>query len=154
PRRHPRPDPDRPEGGAGGAGRRAGAGRGRRPADDPHGRDGGGLMKPGEACLLRLYMNADDRFQRRPLYEAVVTKARELGLAGASVCTAEMGYGYHRVVHDAMSEYSFVGSPVVAEVVDSPERIRALLAELRAMVVEGLVTVSPVRVARYDHPPG
>jgi PII-like signaling protein len=112
-------------------------------------------MNPGAASLLRLYMNADDRFERKPLYEAVVLKARELGLAGASVFSAEIGYGSHRVVHDAMSEYTFTGAPVVVEVVDSEEPIKALLAEFTAMVGEGLVTVStvsPVHVARYVHP--
>jgi PII-like signaling protein len=102
-------------------------------------------VKSGEASLLRLYMNADDRFQGKPLYEAVVTKAREMGLAGASVFSAEMGYGCHRVVHDTMSEYTFIGAPLVVEVVDSEERIKNLLAEFRAMVGEGLVTVSTVR---------
>lgn len=112
-------------------------------------------MNPGEASLLRLYMNADDRFQGKPLYEAVVTKAREMGLAGASVFTAEMGYGCHRVVHDAMSEYTFIGAPLVVEVIDSHERIKDLLSEFTAMVGEGLATVStlsPVHVTRYVHP--
>jgi PII-like signaling protein len=103
-------------------------------------------MNPGNASLVRLYMNADDRFGRKPLYEAVVSRAREMGLSGASVFPAEIGYGSHRAVHDAMSEYTFVGAPLVVEVVDSEERIKALLAELTAMVGEGLVTVSPVHV--------
>jgi PII-like signaling protein len=114
-------------------------------------------MNPGEASLLRLYLNADDRLGSGPLYEAVVAKAREMGLAGASVFTGEMGYGSHRVVHDSMSEYSFVASPVVVEVVDVPERIEALLVELKVMVGEGLATVSTmsrVHVARYVHPSG
>jgi PII-like signaling protein len=109
-------------------------------------------VKSGEASLLRLYVNADDRFQGKPLYEAVVTKARAMGLAGASVFPAEMGYGCHRVLHDAMSEYSFIGAPLVVEVVDFPGRITDLLAEFKAMVGEGLVTVSPVQVTRYVHP--
>jgi PII-like signaling protein len=112
-------------------------------------------MNPGEARLLRLYLNNDDRFGGRPLYEAVVAKARAMGLAGASVFTAEMGYGTHRVVHDAQSEYTFMGAPIVVEVVDVAERIEALLAEFRAMVGEGVATVStvsPVEVARYVHP--
>lgn len=111
-------------------------------------------MNPGEASLLRLYINADDRYQRKPLYEAIVAKAREMGLAGASVFTAEMGYGRHRVVHDVMSEYTFVGSPVVVEVVDATERIGELLTEFASMVGEGFVTVStvsPVHVARSGH---
>jgi PII-like signaling protein len=111
-------------------------------------------MDGGEARLLRLYMNADDRTGRKPLYEAVVLKAREMGLAGASVFAEEVGYGSHRVVHDAMSEYTCVGAPLVVEVVDTEERIRALLAECASMFGDGLVTVStvsPVQVARYVH---
>ena len=111
-------------------------------------------MNPGEAVLLRLYISGDQTHGGKPLYEGVVVKARELGLAGASVFSAEIGYGAHRVIHDTMSEYSFVGSPVVVEVVDVPERIEALLQELTVMVGEGLATVStmsPVYVARYVH---
>jgi uncharacterized protein len=109
-------------------------------------------MNPGAARLLRLYMNANDRFGGKPLYEAVVAKARALGLAGASVFTAEIGYGAHRVVHDAANEYSFVAAPIVIEVVDRPEQIAALVSELTLMVGEGLATVSTVskaHVARY-----
>ena len=105
-------------------------------------------MRPGEASLLRLYMNADDRFRGKPLYEAVVTKAREMGLAGASVFTAEMGYGCHRVVHDLMSDYAFMETPLVVEVIDAEERIKDLLTEFKAMVGEGLVTISTVSPAR------
>lgn len=113
-------------------------------------------MTPGKAALLRLYMNADNRFGGKPLYEAVVIRAREMGLAGASVFTAEMGFGSHQVIHDSMSEYSFVALPVVVEVVDVPERIESLLAELKVMVREGLATVSTmntVNVARDVHSP-
>jgi PII-like signaling protein len=108
-------------------------------------------MKPGEASLLRLYMNADDRFRGKPLYEAVVMRAREMGLAGASVFEAEMGYGCHRHVHDAMSEYTFIGAPLVVEIVDSQERIQGLLSELKAMVGEGLVTVSTINSVEVTH---
>ena len=72
----------------------------------------------------------------------MVLKAREMGLAGASVFTAEMGYGCHRVVHDLMSDYAFMETPLVVEVIDSEERIKDLLTEFKAMVGEGLVTVA------------
>ena len=111
-------------------------------------------MNPGEASLLRLYINADDTHHGKRLYEAVVLKARELGLAGASVFTAEIGYGCHHVVHDVMSEYSFMGAPIVVEVVEVPEQIEKLLGAFTAMVGEGFVTVStvsPVRVTHYTH---
>src|SRR5689334_19326808 len=112
-------------------------GRGRREAAGCLERGEGGVMNPGEASLLRLYLNNDDRYRHKPVYEAVVTTAREMGLAGASVFTAEIGFGCHRVVHDNLSEYTFVGAPVVVEVVDTADRIGALLAELKAIVGEG-----------------
>jgi PII-like signaling protein len=112
-------------------------------------------MKPGQASLLRLYLNADDRYHHKPLYEVVVTRARELGMAGASVFAADMGYGHHHRIHDTMSEYSFAGAPLVVEVVDTAERIEVLRAELEVLIGEGLVTlstVSRVEVARYVQP--
>jgi PII-like signaling protein len=108
-------------------------------------------MNPGEARLLRLYLNNNDRFQGKPLHEAVVHKARELGLAGASVFTAEVGYGTHHYIHDNLSEYTFVGAPIVVEVVDSEDSIQQLLMEFHEMVGEGLVTVSAVRIVNYAH---
>jgi uncharacterized protein len=98
-------------------------------------------MIPDKASLIQLHMNADDRFGGKPLYEAVVTKARAMGLAGASVFLAEMGYGTHQRIHDVMSEYSFIGQPVIVEVIDAPERIDDLLTEFKTMVREGLVTI-------------
>jgi PII-like signaling protein len=106
-------------------------------------------MNPGAASLLRLYLNADGRFQGKPLNEAVVARAQSMGLAGASVFTGEIGYGSHRIVHDAMSEYSFVEAPVVVELVDSRVQIEALLSEFQTLLVEGLVTISSVSVVHY-----
>jgi PII-like signaling protein len=96
-----------------------------------------------DASILRLYLNADDRRGGRPLYRTVVERARSLGLAGASVFPAELGFGAHRRVHDAASDYAFVSVPVVIEVVDAPGRIAALLDELGPMVGEGLAVVRP-----------
>jgi PII-like signaling protein len=90
-------------------------------------------MSPGPASQLRLYLNASDRLHGRPLYEAVVVKAREMGLAGASVYTAEAGYGALHIVHDASNEYTSAEAPVVVEVVETPEQIDALLVEIAAM---------------------
>jgi PII-like signaling protein len=108
-------------------------------------------MIPTEASLLRIYLNANDRWHHKPLYEAVVEKARAMDLAGASVFRVELSFGANRQLRDLQSEYLFVAIPVVVEIVDAPERIEALLVELGAMVKEGLVTVDPVRVVRYAH---
>ncbi|WP_235905010.1 DUF190 domain-containing protein [Tautonia marina] len=112
-------------------------------------------MLPVDATLLRLYVHNDDRALGRPLYEAVVEKARGMGLAGATVFTAELGFGSDRQVHDSLSEYTFLGAPVVIEVVDSLDRLESLLVELAGMIGPGvklLSTLSPVRVVRDVSP--
>ena len=111
-------------------------------------------MIPPEACLARIYLNASDRWQHRPLYQAVVETARAMDLAGASVFGVELGYGAHRRLRDARSEYTSFDIPVVVEIVDAPGRVEALLRALGAMVPEGLVTVRPVRVVGYSRPSG
>jgi PII-like signaling protein len=108
-------------------------------------------MIPTEARLLRILVDAHERWHGRPLYEAIVARAREADVAGASVFPVEMSYGSHRRIHDAASDYGFVELPVVIEVVDAPERIDALLVELGEMIAGALATVRPVRVVRYAH---
>ena len=80
-----------------------------------------------------------------------MARARATDVAGASVFPVEMSYGSHRQIHDAASDYGFVGLPVVIEIVNAPERIDALLAELGPMLAGASATVRPVRVVRYAH---
>jgi PII-like signaling protein len=108
-------------------------------------------MIPDDARLLCIYLNASDRWHRRPLYRVVVEKARSLHLAGASVFLVDLSFGTNRRIRDAKSEYTSVDIPVVAEIVDACDRVETLLAELGAMVAEGLVTAEPVRVIHYAH---
>lgn len=108
-------------------------------------------MIPTDARLLRLTVRASDRWRGVPLDRAVVEAARSRNLAGASVFPAELGFGADHRLHDAASEYDTSALPVVIEIVDAPERIDALLAELRPMIPEGLATIEPVRVLRYRH---
>jgi PII-like signaling protein len=108
-------------------------------------------MIPPEASLLRAYVTANERWHGAPLYRAIVEKARALHLAGASVFRVELSYGAHRLLHDAMSEYTSYDIPVVIEVVDAPERVVALVDELGGMVGEGLVVTRAARVVRYSH---
>ena len=108
-------------------------------------------MIPTESRLLRIYVNAHDRWQGRPLYEAIVARARATEIAGASVFPVEMSYGSHHRIHDAASDYGFIDLPVVIEVVDGPERVDALLAELGAMIAGAVAMVESVRVVRYAH---
>ncbi len=103
-------------------------------------------MIPSEANLLRVYLNANESWQGKPLYRAVVEAARALHLAGASVFLVELSYGAHHRLHDATSEYTSFEIPVVVEIVDGPERVKHLLHELESMVGEGLVAFRPVQV--------
>lgn len=108
-------------------------------------------MNPGDARLLRIYLNSDDRIHHQPLYEVIVQKARQMGLAGASVFPGEVGYGCHKQIHDQYSEYSFAASPVVVEIVEAPADIERLLAEFGDLLREGLITVSTVEVVLCAH---
>lgn len=96
------------------------------------------------ARLLQVHICADDRYQGRPLYEVVVEKCRELGIAGATVMGGQEGYGSTGAIRRA---------PVVVTIVDSGERIARLAAALSAMLEKGMVVAEPVRVRRVRHDP-
>jgi PII-like signaling protein len=104
---------------------------------------------PKEARLLRVFVGADDRVDGRPLHEVVVERARERGLAGATVLRGVLGYGAHSRIHTAKILRLSEDLPVVIEIVDAPERIEAFLPDLDACIEEGLVTVEPVQVLVY-----
>jgi PII-like signaling protein len=108
-------------------------------------------MIPEHAKLVRIYSNANEKWHGQPLYRAIVEVARRQGLAGASVFPVELGFGTHRRVHDIASDYSSFEIPILVEFVDAAERVAGLLAELEAMVGEGLVVVSSARVIHYAH---
>ncbi len=103
----------------------------------------------GEAKLLRIFVGESDRYQGRPLYEAIVLKAREAGLAGASVFRGIMGFGGHSRIHTARVLRLSEDLPVMIEIVDAPEKIEAFLPTLDAMITEGLVTLERVEVVWY-----
>lgn len=110
-------------------------------------------MTACEAVQLRVYVNTSDRWQGKPLYEAVVSAAHAAGLAGASVFPVNFSFGAHRRIHDDASDYQFVEEPVVIEVVDTSEKIDSLLATIGPMLNGGLVTVQNVRVLRREEAP-
>ena len=89
-----------------------------------------------------------------PLYRAVVLKARELGLAGATVLRGPMGFGANSRVHTANLLELSTDLPVVIEIVDSAEKVQALLPFLDEAVTEGLITIEDVRVLSYRHNEG
>lgn len=112
----------------------------------------------GEAKLLRIFVGESDRHGGRPLYEAIVLEAKRQGLAGATVFKGFMGFGAHSRIHTAKVLQLSEDLPVVVEIVDTEEKIRAFLPVLDGMVREGLVTlekvqvISSVHVKTWDHP--
>jgi PII-like signaling protein len=108
-------------------------------------------MIPEDARLLSIFVTATSSRHGRRLYEQIVTTARTMDLAGASVFPVELSYGGGRQIHDEYSEYGFIDLPVVVEIVDAPERIGAFLAGLGSMLTEAMVTIESVQVVRYTH---
>ena len=104
---------------------------------------------PTDGKLLRIFIGESDRWEGRPLYEAIVARARELGLAGATVWKGYMGFGAHSRVHTASVLRLSEDLPIVIEIVDAAERIEAFLPELDRMVQEGLVTLERAEVLLY-----
>jgi PII-like signaling protein len=102
-----------------------------------------------EGQLLRVFCGESDAWQNQPLYRAVVLKAKELGLAGATVLRGPMGFGANSRVHTAKLLDLSTDLPVVIELVDSADKIQAMLPFLDEAVQEGLITLEAVRVLRY-----
>jgi Uncharacterized conserved protein len=105
----------------------------------------------GTAKRLRIYIGEDDRWDGNPLYHAIVLKARELDLAGATVFRGVMGFGADSRIHVATLLLSD-DLPVLIEIVDSAEYINKLLPHLDEMVQEGLVTLDDIEIVKYGNP--
>ncbi len=104
---------------------------------------------PNEAMLLRIFIGESDRWEHKPLYEAIVLKARELHLAGATVLRGPMGYGKASRLHTAKILRLSMDLPLIIEIVDSEEKIQEFLPTLKPMIGGGLVTLEKVRVIHY-----
>lgn len=104
---------------------------------------------PEEGKLLRIFIGESDRWEHKPLYEAIVLKARELGLAGATVLRGPMGFGANSRLHTAKILRLSEDLPLIIEIVDSEEQIQLLLPHLDIMVKEGLVTLEKVQIIKY-----
>ena len=104
---------------------------------------------PAEATLLRIFIGDADRCGHRPLYEAIVLKARELHLAGATVLKSPMGFGHNSRLHTAKILQLSTDLPMVIEIVDETEKIPAFLPVLDEMMDGGLVTLEKVQVIHY-----
>lgn len=107
------------------------------------------MIHTEEALLLRIYVGENDRFHGHALYEAIILKARELHLAGATVLRGPVGYGRSSHLHTAKILRLSSDLPLVIELVDSENKIQAFLPYLEEMMAEnGLLTLEKVRIAR------
>jgi hypothetical protein len=104
------------------------------------------MQIPHEAVLLRIFIGESDRWEHKPLYEAIVLKARELHLAGATVLRGPMGFGKSSRLHTAKILRLSMDLPLVIEIVDSEEKIQSFLPLLNKMMGGGLLTLEKVRV--------
>jgi PII-like signaling protein len=104
---------------------------------------------PQESLLLRIFIGEADRHGGKPLHEAIVLKARELHLAGATVLRGGMGFGKSSRLHTSKILRLSVDLPIIIEIVDSEEKINGFLPVLEKMVGGGLVTLEKVRVIHY-----
>lgn len=106
---------------------------------------------PHDAVLLRIFLGESDRWEHKPLYEAIVLKAREAHLAGATVLRGPMGFGKASRLHTAKILRLSMDLPLVIEIVDSEEKVNAFLPVLDEMMGGGLVTLEKVKVLHYRH---
>ncbi len=104
---------------------------------------------PREAMLLRIFIGEDDKHEGRPLYEAIVLKARERHLAGATILRGPMGFGHSSRLHTTKILRLSEDLPIVVEIVDSEDKINGFLPELERMMGSGLVTLEKVQVLQY-----
>lgn len=111
-------------------------------------------MKTNEdGILLRIFAGDSDLAAGKPLYQAIVSKARELGLAGATVLKGSLGFGANSVMHSAKSVELSTDLPIIIELVDTEQKIRTLLPFLEQTVAEGMITMESVRIILYRHNP-
>ena len=107
----------------------------------------------GDQTLMRIFIGESDRFEHRPLYEALLEVCRREGFAGATVIKGAAGFGAHSVVHSDKWLRLSSDLPVVVEVVDTREKIEAFLPRLDDMLQGGLVTLEKAHVIRYSERP-
>lgn len=107
------------------------------------------MQIPQDAALLRIFIGEKDRHGHAPLYEALVLKAREAGLAGATVIRGPLGFGQSSILHTAKILQLSEDLPIIVEIVDAEARIEAFLPTLDGMMTSGLVTIEKVRVIHY-----
>lgn len=107
------------------------------------------MQIPEDAVLLRIFIGESDRYRRRPLYEAIVLRAREMHMAGATVLRGPMGFGKSSHLHTAKILRLSMDLPIVIEIVDSEPKVNAFLPVLDEMMGGGLVTLEKAKVIRH-----
>ena len=107
------------------------------------------MQPPRDAMLLRIFFGKDERHGHLPLHEAVVLKAREMHLHGATVVSGHAGFGHSSRIHKPNILRISQDLPIVVEIVDSQEKIDAFLPVLDTMMSGGLVTLEKVQVLQY-----
>ena len=107
------------------------------------------MQLPHESMLLRIFIGESDRWKHQPLYEAIVLKAREMHLAGATVLRGPMGFGKTSRLHTAKIMRLSFDLPMVIEIVDTEENLNHFLPVLDEMMSGGLITLEKVRVMDY-----
>jgi PII-like signaling protein len=107
------------------------------------------MQIPRDAVLIRIFFGEDDKHGHLPLYEAIVLKAREMHLAGATVLRGPLGFGHSSHIHTAKILRLAQDLPIVVEIVDSQDKIDAFLPVLDTMMTSGLITMEKVQVLQY-----
>jgi uncharacterized protein len=107
------------------------------------------LQDAQNAVLLRIFIGEDDKFGNKPLYENIVLKAREMGVAGATVMRSPMGYGQSRLLHTTKILRLSEQLPLVIEIVDSEDKIGAFLPVLASMMTGGVATLEKVQMIKF-----
>ncbi len=107
------------------------------------------MQIPREAVLLRIFFGENDRFQRLPLHEAIVLKAREMHLGGATVLRGHVGFGHSSRIHTTKILRLSQDLPLVVEIIDSQEKIDTFLPVLDGMMSSGLITMERAEVLQY-----
>jgi hypothetical protein len=112
------------------------------------------MQIPHDAVLLRIFIGENDKWEHQPLYEAIVLKAREMHLGGATVLRGPMGFGHSSRLHTTKILRLSEDLPLLIEIVDSEEKINGFLPTLDSMMGSGLITMEKVRVLQYgvSHP--
>lgn len=110
---------------------------------------------PEDCVRLKIYVGEGDRWEHKPLYEAIVIKAREFGMAGATVFRSPLGFGANSVIRAAKVLNLSTDLPMIIEIVDTEDKARAYVEELqREMLKDGLVTMESIKVLHYQHNDG